>query len=139
MNVSDGNGRELRIGDTEREQAARQLGEHYAAGRLTKEEYDERSDAAFAARTAADLRPLFTDLPALHGQPAARTGPVSGPVASPVASPVTGPRAPTRRRHSPMLAVLLVLLLVAIALTRAWWLVFVFGWLLLCRPGRRWR
>ena len=38
-------GPELRIGDAEREATISALGEHYAAGRLTKEEYDERSDA----------------------------------------------------------------------------------------------
>ena len=39
------NGPELRIGDDDREAAVTALGEHYAAGRLTKEEYDERADA----------------------------------------------------------------------------------------------
>ena len=55
---------ELRIGDRDRESAVAALGEHFAQGRLTKDEYDERSDAAWTARTAADLRPLFADLPA---------------------------------------------------------------------------
>ena len=40
----------LRIGDTEREQAAAALGEHYAQGRLTTEEHSERLDQAWAAR-----------------------------------------------------------------------------------------
>ena len=47
------NGPELRIGDAEREAAVTALGEHYAAGRLTKEEYDERAERAWAARTAS--------------------------------------------------------------------------------------
>lgn len=55
--------RELRIGDAEREAAVSALGDHYAAGRLTKEEYDERSEQAWAARTNAELYPLFLDLP----------------------------------------------------------------------------
>jgi hypothetical protein len=58
---------ELRIGDEERERAVTALGEHYAAGRLTKEEYDERAAAAWVARTESGLRPLFVDLPAPHG------------------------------------------------------------------------
>ena len=37
---------ELRIGDDEREAAVTALGEHYAAGRLTKDEYDERAERA---------------------------------------------------------------------------------------------
>jgi hypothetical protein len=53
----------LRVGDAEREEAARQLGDHFAAGRLDPEEYDERLEAAFAARTGQDLQVLFRDLP----------------------------------------------------------------------------
>jgi Domain of unknown function (DUF1707) len=53
----------LRIGDAEREQAVQSLGEHLRAGRLSVTEYDERLEQAFAARTDAELTPLFTDLP----------------------------------------------------------------------------
>ena len=56
-------GPEIRIGDAEREAAVTALGEHYAAGRLTKDEFDERSARAYAARTRSELWPLFTDLP----------------------------------------------------------------------------
>lgn len=56
---------QVRIGDAEREQALTALGEHFAAGRLSKDEFDERSTAAWAARTSADLAPLFSDLPTL--------------------------------------------------------------------------
>jgi uncharacterized protein DUF1707 len=61
--------RELRIGTAEREQAASDLGEHLAAGRLSTEEFDERVQQAWAARTASDLEPLFRDLPDLHPAP----------------------------------------------------------------------
>jgi hypothetical protein len=57
---------ELRIGTTERERAAAELGEHLAAGRLTTEEFDERVQRAYQARTASDLAPLFADLPDLN-------------------------------------------------------------------------
>jgi Domain of unknown function (DUF1707) len=53
-----------RIGDAEREEAATALSEHFAAGRLERDEFDVRLGAAYVARTAADLQPLFTDLPA---------------------------------------------------------------------------
>ena len=53
----------LRIGDAERESAVDQLGEQYAEGRISKQEFDERSDAAWAAKTQGDLAPLFADLP----------------------------------------------------------------------------
>ncbi len=63
---------EHRIGTAEREAALEALGDHFAQGRLTKEEYDERSDAVWSSRTAADLGPLFADLP--HGSPVADPG-----------------------------------------------------------------
>jgi hypothetical protein len=53
----------LRIGDAEREAAARELGEHFAMGRITAEEHGERLERVWTARTAADLGPVFADLP----------------------------------------------------------------------------
>ena len=53
----------LRIGDAERDAAAADLGEHYAAGRLTLEELNERLDAAFSARTFGQLARIMADLP----------------------------------------------------------------------------
>lgn len=61
----------LRASDAEREQAAAQLREHCAAGRLTPEELDARLSAAFAARTVDELRALLRDLPPLPARPAA--------------------------------------------------------------------
>jgi len=52
-----------RIGDRERDEAVRLLQEHLAAGRLDQSEFSERMSAALAARTQADLEPLFVDLP----------------------------------------------------------------------------
>ncbi|HEU4947976.1 MAG TPA: DUF1707 domain-containing protein [Kribbella sp.] len=56
-------GGRIRIGDQERDDAVRRLGEHYEAGRLTTEEHTERVDGALQAKTAADLAALFADLP----------------------------------------------------------------------------
>jgi Flp pilus assembly protein TadB len=53
----------LRIGDADREAAARELGEHFALGRITADEHTERLEQIWAARTAADLAPAFRDLP----------------------------------------------------------------------------
>ena len=53
----------IRIGDAERDQAASALGDHFAAGRLNREELDERIDQAMRAKFTTDLRPLFADLP----------------------------------------------------------------------------
>jgi len=55
----------LRISDADREAAAREIREHYAAGRLSDEELNERLEAAYSARTEADLAALRHDLPAL--------------------------------------------------------------------------
>ena len=54
---------QLRIGDAEREQAAGQLAEHFAVGRIDRAEHAERLDRIWAARTQADLDPVFADLP----------------------------------------------------------------------------
>lgn len=53
----------MRIGTQEREDAVAVLGEHLAAGRLTADEYQERSAAVSDATTRGEVRPLFADLP----------------------------------------------------------------------------
>lgn len=63
----------IRIGDSERDQAVSDLGDHFAAGRLNREEFDDRADQAMQARFSTELAPLFADLPAT--QPAAPTAP----------------------------------------------------------------
>jgi uncharacterized membrane protein len=44
-------GPDLRIADADRDAAAAFLREHYAQGRLTLEEFNQRLDAVFAATT----------------------------------------------------------------------------------------
>jgi hypothetical protein len=63
---------DLRVGDADRDRAAAELGEHFALGRLTADEHAERLDAAWTARTRADLDLLFHDLPSRAAVPAAR-------------------------------------------------------------------
>jgi len=53
---------ELRASDADRDRAVGQLREHSLAGRLTVEELDERSAAAFAAKTVGELDALLADL-----------------------------------------------------------------------------
>jgi hypothetical protein len=64
----------LRIGDAERDAAAADLGEHYAAGRLTLDELNERLDAVFTSKTLGQLTRVMADLPG-QGRMAWRTGP----------------------------------------------------------------
>jgi hypothetical protein len=56
-------GYDMRVGDAERDAAANELREHFASGRLTQDELNERLDRTFAAKTRGDLSGLFTDLP----------------------------------------------------------------------------
>ena len=53
----------VRVSDTDREAVAAQLREHYAQGRLSLDELNERLDRAFASRTRADLDAVTSDLP----------------------------------------------------------------------------
>jgi hypothetical protein len=95
-------GADWRVGDAEREVAAEQLREHYAAGRLTIDEFRARLDAAYSATTADGLSRVTADLPAAGhiaiGAPRGATG---------AAQPHRGPE-PARRRHPGRLAALLV-------------------------------
>jgi hypothetical protein len=70
--------RPLRIGDQERGEVIELLRRHAADGRLEPDELEARVDAAFAARTQADLVPLTSDLPPL---PSTAARPRSGPPA----------------------------------------------------------
>ena len=56
----------IRVGDTERNSALEALGEHLASGRLDLDEYGERSAQVTQAKTVADLKELFDDLPPPH-------------------------------------------------------------------------
>src|SRR5262252_389859 len=53
----------MRVSDAEREAVTARLRDHYAEGRLTHDELDERVSAALGAKTYGDLRTLTTDLP----------------------------------------------------------------------------
>lgn len=56
-------GYEMRVGDADREATAAELREHYASGRLTLDELNQRLDQALAAKTRADLTACTRDLP----------------------------------------------------------------------------
>jgi hypothetical protein len=63
---------DLRVSDADRDRAVAELSDHYQAGRLTVEEFDDRSGRALQARTGTELGELFTDLPK-PADPAAST------------------------------------------------------------------
>lgn len=53
----------IRASDADRDRAVALLREHHAAGRLTSEEFSERLDRAFAAKTVGEIDTLLRDLP----------------------------------------------------------------------------
>jgi hypothetical protein len=61
--VSDDAG--LRASDEQRDRAAAEIREHFAAGRLDDDELAERLEAVYRARTQGELRAVRADLPAL--------------------------------------------------------------------------
>jgi hypothetical protein len=69
----------MRVGDAEREAAAAEVREHFASGRLTQDELNQRLDQTFAAKTRGDLNAVFTDLPSANWRDATAGGTTSTP------------------------------------------------------------
>jgi hypothetical protein len=97
----------LRIADSDRERAMADLAMHYADGRLDHEEYDERLDAIWTARTRADLAVLFSDLP-------------RPPVAYPPAK--AAPARSRTRFRMPLLPALALLIVLSVVFGAPLWL-----------------
>jgi hypothetical protein len=104
----------IRASDQERESVVDVLRDAFTDGRLTFDEFEERTAAAYAAKTWSDLRELTSDLPA---------GPLLGadlhhrPQADPPAVP-PAVRPPQIRRNRPfdrVLPVLFVWILISAA------------------------
>jgi hypothetical protein len=53
----------LRASDADREAMAERLRHHHADGRLDAEEFQQRVDACYSAKTVGELRELLKDLP----------------------------------------------------------------------------
>ena len=127
------NGPSLRIGDEERDAAVASLSDHFAAGRLNRDELDERIDHAMQARFDADLAPLFADLPT-----GSRSGTVmpTNPMAAFAGRPVVQVRVPALLWLMPMLLVGLVVTAVALG---APWLLWGLFWIMIVSrfAGRR--
>jgi hypothetical protein len=99
----------IRVSDADREQVTARLREHFAEGRLTRDELDERVTAALNAKTVGDLRRVMVDLP--EPAPVLAGGGVSWPTPRGVRpGPVYVRRGP---RLLPL--ALLVLLIAAVA------------------------
>lgn len=130
----------MRASDADRDAVLTELSEHFQAGRLTSDEFDERSSKALAAKTYADLAGLVTDLP----DTSAPTAPP--PQQQPVAGPLPGPRPPVRRggsRVSPLAIAAVVIVAYAVLgshqqwhlVSSLWWVVIIA--LVVARRGMR--
>jgi hypothetical protein len=118
----------MRVSDADRERVTARLREHFAEGRLTQEELDERITAALNAKTFGDLRRIMADLP--EPEPAgAQAGPGS---AGGWGAPAWAP-GPYRYRRGPrLLPLVLLLLFFLLILPGSGWVFFgIFKFLLL--------
>jgi hypothetical protein len=113
----------MRASDAEREAVTARLRDHYAEGRLTQDELDERVSAALTAKTFGELRTLTTDLP----------GPAPVPPRTAARPSWDGPPPWRRRRHRPPvpLFLLIALLLLLVLASGGGWAVFAFFRLIL--------
>lgn len=105
----------IRISDSDRESAASRLRDHYAEGRLTAEELDERITATLNARTAGDLRRVMADLPGPAQPDPQQQPPFSAP-----------PWAFRRRRGPRLLPLALFFLFAALLLPGGGFVLFAF-------------
>ena len=64
----------IRVSDADRDRALSELSVAFQAGRITADEFDQRSGQALAARTGKELTALLADLP-VERAPATRTAP----------------------------------------------------------------
>jgi hypothetical protein len=124
----------IRVSDADRERVTARLRDHYAEGRLTDSELDERVSAALNAKTFGDLRPLMVDLP----------GPVPVPPQQPPQPPRPqwgGPPWIGYRRRPRILPVVLLVLLVALLTHGGGWVLagffqfFLLFWLFTAVAG----
>lgn len=98
---------DLRVSDADRDRAIAGLSEHFQAGRITADEFEERTGRALRARTAGDLAELFTDLPRKPGpSPAPRVTPGTAPALPPASAP------PARYGGVPVIPLVVVAVLV---------------------------
>jgi hypothetical protein len=110
----------MRASDAEREAVTARLRDHYAEGRLTHDELDERVSAALSAKTFGELRTLTTDLP----------GPAPVPPRA-AARPSWGGPPPWRHHRRPPVPLFLLFGLLLLLASGGGWAMFAFFRLIL--------
>jgi hypothetical protein len=132
----------IRVSDADRDRVTAQLRDHFAAGRITPGELDERLSAALNAKTFGDLRRIMADLP----------GPVPAPLGAAPPPLRATPAWAVRRRNPPFPPLILLALLAALLIPGTGWLLaalvnvillfwlmtFVVGAFAFGRSQRRW-
>jgi Domain of unknown function (DUF1707) len=110
----------IRVSDADRERVTARLREHFAEGRLTSEELDERITTTLSAKTFGDLRTVLADLPEPGTAAAPPWQAQSSQAQSWQARAPRVPRAryPDRHRHR-LLPLVLILLIFALVLPGA--------------------
>ncbi len=130
-------GPDLRVGDADREAVAAALREHYAQGRLTLEEFNERIEAAFAATMRSQLSALTRDMPPVATPAAAAAG--AGAASTAARAPVASPgfqRERARHEHGPRSRPRLGLFPALIAAFTTWLLIVGLHLSLFPLPGK---
>lgn len=61
--------RDMRVSDEDRHAVVDELRVHFGVGRIDLAEFEDRTNAALAARIRGELEPLLDDLPYLREQP----------------------------------------------------------------------
>jgi hypothetical protein len=105
----------IRVSDADRDRVTAQLRDHFAAGRITPGELDERLSAALNAKTFGDLRRIMADLP----------GPVPAPLGA-APPPLRAAPAWAVRRHPPFPPLILLALLATLLIPGTGWLLAAF-------------
>jgi len=121
----------IRVSDADREHATSRLREHFAEGRLTQDELDERISAALNAKTFGDLRHVMADLPE----------PVPAPPRPARPPQWVGPHPVVRHRGPRVVPLVALVLLAALIFPSGGWLLFgvfkllLLFWLVTCVAG----
>lgn len=109
----------MRASDDDRERTVTVLREAFGEGRLTLDEFDERTSAAYAAKTWGELRKLTEDLPVqpafeldkADGLAGGRSLPSLSPVRPEALPPVMAPR--RTRSFGPLLPLVFIWAMIA--------------------------
>ncbi|GAA4201179.1 DUF1707 SHOCT-like domain-containing protein [Actinocatenispora rupis] len=125
---------DMRVSDAERQEVVDQLGTALGEGRLDVEEYDERVQSAYQAKTYRDLVPLTADLPGL---------PVPAPLGEKRAALARARGGEPPSRAIAVLSVVFVFIGLSVLMSVAtggvlipFWPLFIFGFWGLARSGR---